>query len=111
MSIKLTWRKTTSHYALLDWKGVLQKIDTPHEYANAAGAKFWYIPTLRCIQLGGDNGEEMLGSVGTPDQLHVGSVLTVDQHKELVNYLTAAVNRLIVARKEIEMAETVVDDF
>jgi hypothetical protein len=93
----------------MNWSGVLQKADLPHEYVNGDGAKLWYIPTLNCIQLGTDNGNDHISSTFS-DKLRIGTVLTLDGHRALFSYLTAAVNRLVVANKEKEMAETVVDE-
>lgn len=86
----------------------MQKVDLPYEYVNDAGAKFWYAPLNRCIQLGGDHGKECVASF--PGKLRKGTVLTPEQHDSLIKYLTVSVNRLRELNVELKTAETVVDE-
>jgi len=86
----------------------MQKNDLPYAYINGDGAKFWYAPTLRCIQLGGTNGKDCIGNT-FPDQLTAGTTLTHKQRDALINYLTAAVNRLRKLTEEMKTAKNVTD--
>ncbi|MCD6161846.1 MAG: hypothetical protein J7K40_05470 [candidate division Zixibacteria bacterium] len=110
MKTILSWRKTASHFSLIEWSGVLQKPELPPEYTNTPGAKFWCVPIQRCIQLGGDSRCDLIG-VTAPARLYIGTTLTLEQHESLINYIAAAVKRLREAEIEIESAETVVDEF
>lgn len=109
MSIKLTWRRTPRYYTLTRWEGIHGKRRLPGEYMYGVGAKFWHDGTHNCIQLGGDNGRDLIQYTQFPDQLFEGTALSSEKRDSLLEYMEAAAKRLAETIEDVESAEVVVD--